>query len=95
MSRKDKWIWDVFGNKTDVLVEFLKGPDRWGDDFRRWVMDYIAEDLVSAWLKVHNKDDLLREAAGFMECNVMDEVGDPDAERMVEMVKELTFERKS
>jgi hypothetical protein len=95
MSDEEKWIWDVFGTKTDVFVEFLKGPSRWGKDFRRWVLEHLSERLVDAWLEIHGDEDLLREAADFMECNVMDEQGDPDAERMVEMFAELELERKS
>lgn len=92
-EEEHKWIWDVWGSKSDLLVEFLKGPDAWDDTFRHWVLRRIADRLLDSWLEVNGDSELLQEAAEFMEDNVMDEAGDPDAERMVGMYQELRESR--
>lgn len=81
-----KWIWDEWNGKEDLFKEFLKGPDGWSKTFEHWVLRRVADGLLDNWLETHDDTDLIREAAEFMESEVMNEVGDPDVEQMVEMV---------
>ena len=88
-EEEHKWIWDVWGSKAEIFVEFLKGPEKWDDTFRHWVLRRIADRLLDSWLEVNGDEELLREGAEFMEDNVMGEAGDPDADQMVGMFQNL------
>lgn len=81
-----KWLWDEWGSKEEVLEEFLKGPKEWSATFHHWVARFIAYKLLANWEEQHDDNDLIREAAEFVEQEAMGDVGDPDAEQMVKML---------
>jgi hypothetical protein len=89
------WIWDVWGSKEELYDEFLKGPDKWSDTFRYWVLRHVADGLLDNWLETHDDTDLIREAAEFMECEAMNEVGDPDVDQMVELCQRTQHDQKN
>lgn len=88
------WIWDIWGGKKDLYKEFLKGPEKWNPAFKHWVLRFIADDLLDAWLESHDDTDLLRQGAEFMACHAMDEEGDPDVDQMIDKAIERQRAKK-
>ena len=60
-------IFDVY-DPHELRDMYNDGMESWPDDFRHWLHDQMANDLLDQWLETVSDEEYLERAKDIIEC---------------------------
>lgn len=75
-------IFDYY-TPQEIRGMYRDGMDSWPDNFRHWIHDQMASDLLDQWLETVSDEEYLEKAKDIIECETYG-YEDEDGNEMLE-----------
>jgi hypothetical protein len=75
-------IFDIY-SAAELRDMYNDGMESWPDDFRHWLHDQMASDLLDQWLETVSDEEYLERAKDIIECETYG-YEDEDGNEMLE-----------
>ena len=78
---------DIFDNYAAYQLRkmYNNGIDAWPDDFRHWLHDVMAHDMLDQWLETVSDEEYLERAKDIIECETYG-YEDEDGNEMLDFI---------